>query len=200
MGLISNGTTLLDAGALDSGIATGSIALLATSTVSNAATIDFTSDINSTYEKYVFKFINIHPVNDDVTFQFQVEEGTNTGYNNYITSTMFRGTHGEDGSSGGLAYLTGGDQAQGTAFQPLASSVGNDADQNLVGYLDLYNPSSTTFTKHFIGEFQSIAHSNRSNHQFPAGYVNMTAAITRVRFKFSGGNIDTGTIKMYGVS
>ena len=201
MGVISNGTTLLDAGALDSGIATGDMVLLATTTLSsNAAVIDFTNPaMSSTYKEYVFKIINVHPENDDVTFGFQVETGTGTSYQTATTSTMFRATHGEDGSSEGLAYLTGGDLADNTGLKPLASSVGNDADQCVSGQLCIYEPSSTTFVKHFIGNFQSIAHSNRTNNQYPAGYFDITTALTRVRFKFSSGDIGSGTIKMYGI-
>jgi len=202
MGVISNGTTLLDAGAASSGVFSGATVLLATTTLSsNAAVIDFTNPaMSSTYKEYVFKIINVHPVNDDVTFGCQFETGTGTTYQTAITSTMFRSTNGEDSSSGGLAYLASGDLANANGFQLLAGSVGNDADQNVVGELHLFEPSSGTFVKHFKGSFQSIAHSNRTNFQFPAGYVNTTTALTRVRFKFSGGNIDSGTIKMYGIS
>ena len=199
MGVISNGTTLLDAGALDSGIATGDMTLISTSTASSSATIDITSGIDSTYKEYVFKFINIHPANDDINFQFQADVGTGTSYAQTITSSHFRATHGEDASSEAVSYISGGDLAQETGFQLLAGSVGNDADQNIAGILHLFDPSSTTFVKHFVGNFQSIAHSNRSNNQYPAGYFNTTTAITRVRFKFASGNIDSGTIKMYGI-
>ena len=201
MGLISNGTTLLDAGATSSGVFSGNMVLLATTTLSsNAAVIDFTNPaMSSTYKQYVFKIINVHPVNDDVTFGFQVETGTGTTYQTATTSTMFRATHGEDGSSGGLAYLTGGDLADNTGLKPLAQSIGNDADQCVSGELRIYEPSSTAFVKHFTGTFNSIAHSNRTNLQFPSGYFDITTALTRVRFKFSGGDIGSGTIKMYGV-
>ena len=199
MGVISNGTTLLDAGALDSGVATGAMTLISTSTASSSATIDITSGIDSTYKEYVFKFINIHPANDDINFQFQADVGTGTSYAQTITSSHFRATHGEDASSEAVSYISGGDLAQETGFQLLAGSVGNDADQNIAGILHLFDPSSTTFVKHFVGNFQSIAHSNRSNNQYPAGYFNTTTAITRVRFKFASGNIDSGTIKMYGI-
>ena len=199
MGVISNGTTLLDAGALDSGVATGAMTLISTSTASSSATIDITSGIDSTYKEYVFKFINIHPANDDISFQFQADVGTGTSYAQTITSSHFRATHGEDASSEAVSYISGGDLAQETGFQLLAGSVGNDADQNIAGILHLFDPSSTTFVKHFVGNFQSIAHSNRSNNQYPVGYFNTTTAITRVRFKFASGNIDSGTIKMYGI-
>ena len=32
-----------------------------------------------------------------------------------------------------------------------------------------------------------------------AGYINTTAAITQISFKMESGNIDAGTIKMFGV-
>ena len=46
MGVISNGTTLLDAGALDSGVATGSMVLLDTVTVTNAGNITFDGNVS----------------------------------------------------------------------------------------------------------------------------------------------------------
>jgi hypothetical protein len=201
MGVISNGTTLLDAGATSSGVFSGATVLLATTTLtSNAAVIDFTNPaMSSTYKEYVFKIINIHPENDDVTFGCQFETGTGTQYTTAITSTMFRSTNGEDSSSGGLAYLSSGDLGDNTGLLPLASSIGNDADQCVAGELHIFEPSSATFMKHFTATFNSIAHSNRTNNQFIAGYANITTALTRVRFKFSGGDIGAGTIKMYGI-
>ena len=89
MGVISNGTTLLDAGALDSGIATGGMRLLSTLTASSSATLDFTSGLTSTYDHYIFKFIDIHPATDGAAFSFQADTGTNTNYNQTITSTLF---------------------------------------------------------------------------------------------------------------
>ena len=199
MGVISNGTTLLDAGALDSGVATGSMTLLSTSTASSSATIDFTSGINSTYKEYIFKYTDIHPQTDTANFSFQTDTGTNTSYNQTVTSTFFQAIHAEGDGSEEISYNTGNDHAQQTGFQIIAENTNADADGCVAGILHLFEPSSTTFVKHFAGNFQSIAHSNRTNNQYPAGYFNTTTAITRVRFKFSGGNIDSGTIKMYGI-
>ena len=44
---------------------------------------------------------------------------------------------------------------------------------------------------------QSSPHSVQS---FVAGYINSTSAVDAVQFKMSSGNIDSGTIKLYGVS
>ena len=62
MGVISNGTTLLDAGALDSGVATGAMTLIKTLTASSSGTLSFVHGASSvvldgTYKKYVFKYI-----------------------------------------------------------------------------------------------------------------------------------------------
>ena len=198
MGLISNGTTLLDAGALDSGVATGVMTLLATATASSSATLDFTSGINSTYKEYVFKFIDIHPATDGALFSFQTDTGTNTSYNQTMTTTFFTSIGSEAGDEGSLGYQNGDDQQQGTSFQRLMD-VGNGNDESGCGELTIFDPSSTTFVKHFISRVQMYENGNRTMDKYIAGYFNITAAITRVQFKFSSGNIDSGTIKMYGI-
>ena len=202
MGLISNGTTLLDAGALDSGIATGAMTLLSTTTASSSATISFTSGIDSTYDSYVFKFYEIHPATDNQQFAFQADTGTNTNYNTQITSSAFRAYHIESGSDQGLGYVAGEDQAQGTAFQKLTAggTVGADADQNASGELQIYDPASTTKVKHFIGVMQQAHQNDLSLVGHLGGYFNTTTALTRVRFKASSGNVDAGTIKLYGIT
>jgi hypothetical protein len=199
MGLISNGTTLLDAGALDGGIATGNMTLLSTLTASSSAAVDFTSGINSTYKEYVFKCIDIHPSASNPNFGFQVEVGTGTSYAQTITSTYFAGYQNEGGSTAALGYIAEQDQAQGTALQPLADQIGNGNDESCAGVLHLFEPSSGTFVKHFTARFQGYNGADFSTDLHVAGYVNTTTALTRVRFAFSSGNIDSGTIKMYGV-
>ena len=202
MAVVSGGTTLIDNGTLDAGVSTGDLILLSTQTASASASIDFTSGIDSTYDSYVFKFINIHPATQNVNFQFQVDTGTNTNYNQTITSTSFRAYHFEGDLSAVLEYVTAYDQAQGTSFQNL-NYIGNDNDMCAVGELKLFNPSSTTYVKHFIARSQFYGDGggqDLSEDWFTAGYVNTTTAITRVRFKMSSGNIDDGIIKMYGVA
>ena len=201
MGVISNGTTLLDAGALDSGIAAGAMTLLSTVTASSSATISFTSGIDSTYDSYVFKFYEIHPATDNQQFAFQADTGTNTNYNQAITSTTFRAYHIEGDNDQGLGYVTGEDQAQGTAFQKLTAggTIGNDNDQSGSGFFHLFNPSSTTFVKHFIGRSSAYHASDYATDFYVAGYFNLTTALTRFQFKMLSGNIDSGTIKLYGI-
>ena len=201
MGLISNGTTIFDAGTLN---VAGSLTFMKKLTASNSATLSFVHGGGgvdfSTFKEYLFTFKNIHHSTDgEATFAFQGSIDAGSNYNVAITSTHFRATHGEDASSEALAYITGGDLAQATGFQLLAGSVGNDADQSLSGELFIYNPSSTVFVTHFSGNFQSIAHSDRTNNQYPAGYFNSTSDIDAVQFKFNSGNIDSGTIKLYGI-
>ena len=200
MGLISNGTTLLDAGALDSGVATGSMILLSTSTASSSSTIDFTSGIDSTYKVYVFKFIDIHQSNDGADFQFQVDTGTNTSYNQTITSSGMLAYQQEDGSAEAVGAHSGTAVLhQETGFQDLGRSLGNDNDQSLSGELYLYEPSGTATVKHFFGLINEAANDNGTNQRTVTGYVNTTTAITRVRFQPDAGTIDSGTIKMYGI-
>ena len=185
---------------LETGDLGGSLVLLSTQTASSSATIDFTSDIDSTYKEYQFHFTDIHPETNNVTFSFQVDTGTNTSYNITCTSTFFRVSADEADSSTALQYRANDDQAQGTAFNKLCQTVGNDNDQSCTGILHLFDPSSTTFVKHFIATTNGCHEGDITREVFTAGYFNTTTALTRVRFKFDSGDIDSGTIKMYGVS
>jgi len=184
---------------LPSGVSGGSLVLLSTQTASSSSTIDFTSDIDSTYKEYQFHFIDIHPSGDGTKFQFQVDTGTNTSYNQTITSTSFYAYHAEDDSGTSLSYDGSYDQAQGTGFQDLIFYQGNGNDESCVGILHLFDPSNSTFVKHFISRGVRYSANDQASDEYAAGYVNTTTALTRVRFKFNSGTIDAGTIKMYGV-
>ena len=168
--------------------------LIQTQVASSSATISFTSGIDSTYKEYVFEIINIHPATNGVDFTFQA----GSSYDETITSSSFLAWTGES-SGGALGYLAGGDQAQGTAFQHLMQDVGNGADESGCGELHLFNPASTTYVKNFYGIGHCYEKDNQSFSTPTAGYFNTTSAITQVQFKMSSGNIDVGTIKMYGI-
>ena len=199
MGLISNGTTLLDSGALDSGVATGAMTLISTQTASNSATVSFTSGIDSTYKEYVFKFINVHPATNSTMFGFQVDTGTNTNYNQTITSSLFNAANNEAGTENIFGYQSTMDQHQGTAFQKLANNTGNENDECISGTLTIFDPSNTTFTKFFQSRISELHNENYIFDTHTAGYINTTTAITRAQFKFESGNIDSGTFKLYGI-
>ena len=199
----ANNNSLSAITSLPASITGGALTLLETQTASSSATISFTSNIDSTYDAYMFKFYNIHPATDNAEFSFQGDTGTNTNYNQTITSTMFTAYHHEDDSQTSLGYFDSFDQAQGTAFQTLQTNVSNDSDNGVNGTLQIFNPSSSTFVKHFISNTQSFqpdGGTRLSHNHFTAGYFNTTSAITSMRFQYGTGNIDAGTIKMYGVS
>ena len=201
---VANNNSLSAITSLPTAVSGGAMNLLETQTASSSSTISFTSNIDSTYKEYIFKFINIHPSAESV-FSFQADTGTNTSYNQTITSTSFRAFHREDGGESGLGYITGGDQAQGTGFQHLMESpqLGTNNDENLNGTLHIFDPSNTTFVKHFIARTLSQNDDSQPAYVldgFFAGYFNTTSALTRFQFKFASGNIDSGTIKLYGVS
>ena len=191
------------ANGLEATLSGGAMTFISKSTASSSSTISFTSGIDSTYKEYLFLFTNIHPSVDEPKLTFQVDTGTNTNYNQPITSTNFQDYHTEDGSYTGLGYGANDDQANGTAFQSLIQNVEADNDNATSGFLHLFNPSSTTFVKHFYGRFytqQSSGGYVYANGMYPAGYINTTTAITRVQFKMSSGNIDSGTITLYGIN
>ena len=144
------------------------LVLLDTETASGDASISFTSDIDSTYKEYIFKFINIHPATGDALFGWQANAVGGSGYNETITSTFFVAQHSEAGSGAEIGYSGSRDQAQGTAIQNISDTIGNDNDQSLSGFLHLFNPSSTTFVKHFNAKTQIAHPSNFSMNCFTA--------------------------------
>jgi hypothetical protein len=198
-----NNNSLSAITAIPSGISGGGLNLISTQTASGSSSLSFTSGIDSTYKEYVFKFINIHPsANSDFAFNMSIDGGSN--YNTTKTTTFFNAYHYEDGSAANLAYLTADDLAQGTGYQVLMAfgDLGINADDSLSGYLHLFDPSSTTFVKHFIST--TVGSNNEAapyvNNDFIAGYANTTSAVNAVDFKMISGNIDSGVIKLYGIS
>ena len=174
--------------------------LITTNTSSNAASSSFTSSIDSTYKLYIFKFIDINPATDGANFTFQANATDTADYNDIpMTTTYFRPYHTESDSAASLDYITDSDQAQGTGYQIIQESVANDGDGSCAGELFLFNPSSTTYVKHFCSRLNTPIGNNMSYDTFVGGYINVTAAITNISFAFGTGNIDSGKIKMWGV-
>jgi len=182
----------------------GAMTFIKKLTASASATLSFVdgaSDVvlDNTYKEYLFTFKNIHPAAADGYFQVNFRDG-GSSYDATKTTTYFRAQHGEDGADGQVGYVTGNDLAQGTGVQKLSEPTGNqDADKNLSGYLHLFNPSSTTFVKHFMSKTSNLDMSNYNTSSHVAGYCNVTAAIDGVQFTSSAGNIDSGDICLYGI-
>ena len=184
------------------GVSTADVVLLSTQTASDSAALSFTSDITSTYGEYIFKFYNINPATDSTDFQFQVNATDDPGGDydtSLITSTFFLANHAESDDAPDFGYSTSLDQAQGAAYQSLNYNLGNAADASLAGELHLFNPSSTTYVKHFIAKTHQMLEADFATHSFIAGYINDATAIDDIQFKMSSGNINAGTIKMWGV-
>jgi len=194
-----NNNSIANVTAYNAAIATGNMVLLSSQTASNSASISFTSGINSTYKEYQFYFINIHARTASAEFTFNMSTDAGSNYNVTKTSTAFRAYNNEGGTLTALEYTGVADLAQSTSFQLFGEqALGTDADKCLVGELLLFNPSSTTYVKHFILKSNDYGQNNFSVVSYVAGYGNTTSAVNAVQFKMSSGNFD-GTILMYGI-
>jgi hypothetical protein len=192
-----NNASLTNVTALPSSIATGDLQFISKQTASSSASISFTSGIDSTYKEYIFFFKNIHPENDGGQFRFQTSTDGGSSYGVTLTSTYFIAYHKEDGSETSLTYITGSDKAQSTDFMVLGSGD-NENDSGISGYMHLFNPSSTTFVKHWFARTINDP-SGYAQDEHTAGYFNTTSAIDAVQFKMASGDIDSGDILLYGV-
>ena len=206
MALVKYNNNSISAVSSAAAIPSGAMTLIKTLTASSSSTLSFvdgSSDVvlDSTYPIYKFEFINMHPSTDSVYFTFQGSTDGGSNYNTTITSSDFRAYHGETDGATALEYDASGtfDQEQGTAFQPLTQEVGNDNDQTASGTLQIFAPADTTFVKHFLSASQYSWSGDYSMRDFTGGYFNTTSAINAIQFKFHSGNIDAGTIKLYGI-
>jgi len=201
MALIKHGNNALSSvTAFPSAVPTGKPVLLSTATASSSSSIEFTSGIDSTYDIYKFEFINIHAATSGAEYQFNLSTDNGLNYNVTKTSTAFESYHLESDAAYGIVYQASADHAQGTGDQQLYRNLSTDNDCSYSGYLHLFNPSSNIYVKHYIARGNGFNTSPTSIDFNIAGYGNTTSAIDAVIFRMSSGNIDAGTIKMYGIS
>ena len=184
--------------ALPSGVSAKSLILISTTTASSSSTVTFDSGIDDTYKEYQIHIIQAHCSADNQILQMGFRDGS-TAYDATKTTTYFNAMNKEDDSSTSLGYNTDQDQAQATGFLNVSEALGADNDQCANVIITLYDPSNTTFVKHFIARTAYVHQNDRSIDAFIAGYCNTTSAIDGVQFKMDSGNIDAGTFKLYGV-
>ena len=180
---LANNSSLANITALPSSVSGGGMTLISEQTASGSANISFTSGIDDTYDSYVFKFINIHPATDDTNFQMNFSTDGGSNYNVAKTTTYFRSIHNESNATALIGYETANDLAQGTGFKTLCDDIGADADQNANGTFNLFNPSSTTFVKHFTCRIAVSQSADYAMDLYTAGYGNTTSAVNAIQFK-----------------
>jgi len=197
---VCNNNSLSAITSIPDSISGGVLNLLSTQTASSSATINFTSGLDSTYKEYIIKFIDVHPATDNAELTFQASKDGGSNYNVTVNTSFFESYHLENDTSTGLAYNSSFDAAQSTSYVNLIANVGNNDDQCCSGTFHLFDPSNTTFHKHFHCVSNNSQGLDRTYNTFVGGYFNDTDNIDAISFKFSSGNIDSGTFKLYGVS
>ena len=173
--------------------------LINTLTASGDSSLSDTSSMTSTYDEYMFVFTDLHPETDEVDFGFQVNADGESGYNETSTNTFWVSQHDEADSYASIGYESTMDQAEGTAYNWISYNTGNDADQSTAGILHIFSPANTTYVTHFYSRCNGYHAGDYTIDFFTAGYINTTAAITDISFKFESGNIDAGVIQIYGI-
>ena len=204
MALVKYNNNSISAVTSAASIPSGALTLIKTLTASSSGTLSFVDGtdgvvLDSTYPIYKFVYTSMHPATDNVQFFFNMSTDGGSNYNVTKTSTTFVTFHYEDDSYTSLEYDVGGDLAQSTSPQKVVRDLGNDNDASVSGTMTLFNPSSTTFVKHFIGRSSPYLSYNSAMDFNFAGYGNTTSAVDAVQFTMSSGNIDSGTIKLYGI-
>tara|TARA_R100001126_G_scaffold31449_1_gene17499 strand:+ start:226 stop:855 length:630 start_codon:yes stop_codon:yes gene_type:complete len=203
-GLVKHNNNSISAITSAGQLAQGKLTLIKEQTASSSASISFVDGsssvvLDSTYPIYLFKLINIHPSASDGFFEINFSTDSGSNYNVAKTTTLFASFHFESGGAAALNYNTSHDSAQNTGGARIVTSQGNGSDESFSGEIFLYNPSSTTFVKHFMSRLSVHGSSSVLYDFYSAGYGNTTSAIDGVKFAYASGNIDSGTIKLYGI-
>ena len=191
---VSNATTFGSISSL------GEMVFISKATASASASIEFTSGIDSTYKEYVFYFYDIHPSIDDAYFGFNMSTDGGSNYNVTKTTTAVGAYLSEANQDAEVIYQASQDLAQSTLYQKLLGSLGNENDENGVGYLHLFNPSSSVFVKHFISTTNGVHQQPANSNRYIAGYGNTTSPVNAIRFQMESGNIDAGEILLFGIN
>jgi hypothetical protein len=194
-----NNNSIANVTAYNASVATGNMVLISSQTASNSASISFTTGIDSTYKEYQFYFIDIDAVTSNSLFTFNLSTDGGSNYNVTKTTTWFYSAHNESDTDAFVNYESSLDLAQSTAFQPIGNGQSTESKTCSAGLLTLFNPASTTYVKHFISNINSRNPNPYSTNDFVAGYGNTTSAVNAIQFKFASGNINAGTILMYGI-
>ena len=194
-----NNNSLSAITALPASISGGGLNLISTQTASSSSTISFTSGIDSTYKEYIIKLINVHNASGDTGLLFNLSIDGGSNYNVTKTSTFVETHHRENGTDASIQYRGTRDLSQSTSDQKIVHDMGDGNDECLCGTLHLFDPSNTNFVKHFISVFNNATHYEYSYQTFIAGYANTTSAVNGVKWTYSSGNVDSATVKLYGL-
>ena len=208
MALVKYNNNSISAVTSASSIPSGALTHIKTLTASSSATLSFVHGtdgvvLDNTYPIYKFEFINIHPSASRPEFSFNLSTNSGSSYGVTKTSTAFYSQHGENDSGGSLAYDPSSDLAQSTSAQHIAWNLSNDNEASISGNMYLFNPSSTTYVKHYLTELQfqydSSGGDPASYIYYISGYANTTSAVNGIKYLYNSGNIDAGKIKLYGI-
>jgi len=205
MALVKYNNNSISAVTSAASIPSGALTHIKTLTASSSSTLSFVHGSNgvvldSTYPIYVFKFINIHTSHNESFFEMNMSVDGGSNYNVAKTTTYFKATHAENDNGGSVGYDTAQDLAQGTGWKRLFGELGGENDESSSGEMTLFNPSSTTFVKHFMCNANVAQSDSDSFNCITAGYANTTSAVNAVIFQIGyGGNIQSGKIKLYGI-
>jgi hypothetical protein len=170
----------------------GTWVLLSTQTASASATIDFTSNIDSTYRTYAFVLTEITPATDAVELFIRVSIDSGSSY-------ISTGTYDQSSVQVDATSVTGIGGTTETSFQ-IHKNLGNASDESYSGIIYLTNPSSASKRKILNWQGGGLQDDGSTEYFSGTGSNTTTSAIDAIRFLMNTGNIASGTFKLYGVN
>ena len=177
-----------------------SLSKISTNTASSDSVVNITSGIDSTYNVYYVVYNAIHPsAGSKLTCQFTTN---GSDFNLALCTAQCNGSNTEGGTASNNNADLSESRYRHTTYAPIgfAATIETNAESCANGFLWLFGPANTTFTKHFYCRTVAKDDAPGGAQTFTAGTIETTSAVTGISFKMSTGNIDSGSFKLYGLS
>ena len=178
----------------------GSVTFIASVAASDSATVAFESGIDSTYDEYIIKGVNLHSASDDVnlTATLGTRGPSYLGGSNYTWAVWGQNEGGTSTADGGSDTSSIGFNKDSGSGERLGNGTGETMDIDIV----LRAPSATDNWKKlwWHNSWTGAASGQSSNNCVGGAQVQDTSALVAIKFAFSSGNITSGTFYLYGVN
>lgn len=175
---------------------TGAETLLETQTASTSSSIDFTSNIDSSFTNYRLSWTDLVPATDGTILRVRISIASSfkSGASDYAWASLGI----RSGAASAVATVDAADaQIQITPTNGIGSGTGESGS----GQLILSNPSGTALHKYIrFSSSQQASDATVNSENGTGSYLTGVEAIDGLQFIMASGNIVSGTFKLYGIS
>ena len=175
---------------VDASSASRDYRFISSATASSSASISFTS-LGSAFSKYLVVMTNVAPATDSATLAIRTSTDNGSSYDSGVSDYQYVYSR----IAGTTAQVV--DAAASEII--LLTPQGNASNETLSGNLNIFNPSSTSYTQvHYDGTM--INDTGEMRLVSASGQRNSAADVDAIQIFFTSGNIASGVFSLYGIT